>query len=76
MTRIEFAYPFPCVVGLFRLISYEVEQDIASAAYEDASRLVDMFIREHILLLWIIEGNEFMRVHGGSHAFGYSFVLL
>ncbi len=28
-------------------------------------RLVDLFIREHVLLLWIIEGQTYMRVHGG-----------
>ncbi len=28
-------------------------------------RLVDLFIREHVLLLWIIEGGTYMRVHGG-----------
>ncbi len=28
-------------------------------------RLVDMFMREHVLLLWIIEGDEYLRVHNG-----------
>ncbi len=28
-------------------------------------RLGDMFIREHVLLLWIIEGERFLRVHNG-----------
>ena len=28
-------------------------------------RLVDMFIREHVLLVWIIEGGRLMRAHGG-----------
>jgi len=29
-------------------------------------RLVDMFIREHALLLWVIEGGQFMRAHNGQ----------
>ena len=28
-------------------------------------RLVDMFYREHVLLLWIIEGRRYLRVHAG-----------
>jgi len=32
-------------------------------------RLIDMFVREHILLLWIIEGNTYLRVHGGTAYF-------
>lgn len=28
-------------------------------------RLVDMFLREHVLLLWIIEGETYLRAHGG-----------
>ena len=29
-------------------------------------RLWDMHIREHVLLLWIVEGGEHMRCHGGN----------
>ncbi len=29
-------------------------------------RLVDMFLREHVLLLWIIEGGRYMRAHDGT----------
>jgi hypothetical protein len=29
-------------------------------------RLVDMFIREHVLLVWIIEGGRLTRAHGGA----------
>ncbi len=28
-------------------------------------RLIDLFMREHVLLLWIIEGGCFLRVHRG-----------
>lgn len=28
-------------------------------------RLVDMFLREHVLLLWIMEGETYLRVHQG-----------
>ena len=34
-------------------------------------RLVDMFRREYALLLWVIEGDYFMRIHDGS-AFMYT----
>jgi hypothetical protein len=26
---------------------------------------VDLYMREHITLLWVIEGEKFLRVHGG-----------
>ena len=29
-------------------------------------RLSDMFMREQVFLLWIVEGNDFIRAHGGS----------
>ena len=29
-------------------------------------RLSDMFMREQVLLLWIIEGGDYIRAHGGS----------
>jgi hypothetical protein len=29
-------------------------------------RLVDMFMREFVHLLWIIEGPKFMRAHAGN----------
>ena len=32
-------------------------------------RLIDMFIREHVLLLWIIEGDVYLRVHNGTAYF-------
>ena len=28
-------------------------------------RLIDMFVREHVHLLWIIEGEDHLRVHNG-----------
>ena len=28
-------------------------------------RLVDMFLREHVLLLWVIDGERYIRVHKG-----------
>ena len=35
----------------------------ALAAYR--MQLVDMFIREHLLLEWVMEGERFLRVHRG-----------
>jgi len=29
-------------------------------------RLTDMFLREQVLLLWVIEGGDYIRAHGGS----------
>jgi hypothetical protein len=28
-------------------------------------RLIDMFVREHVHLLWIIEGEDHLRIHNG-----------
>jgi hypothetical protein len=28
-------------------------------------RLIDMFVREHVHLLWVIEGQDHLRVHNG-----------
>ena len=32
-------------------------------------RLVDMFIREHVHLVWVMEGDRFLRVHNGMAYF-------
>ena len=29
------------------------------------TRLVDLYLREHITLLWVIEGGKYLRVHDG-----------
>jgi hypothetical protein len=29
-------------------------------------RLIDMFVREHVHLLWVIEGEDRLRVHNGT----------
>ena len=39
------------------------------------TRLVDLYMREHITLLWVIEGEKFLRVHGGVVYFYHEDIL-
>jgi hypothetical protein len=56
MTKIRLAHP----------AWIDLQVRIACAALSMyRMRLVDLFMREHVLLLWIIEGHRHLRVHDG-----------